>query len=82
MVAGRGLFAASEVAPYRNDSDAASLRLSSPDFTPNVCQQGFSNPFSLPSAERIGTELFDVFPMFLKQFERYPKRSTPAPVLS
>jgi hypothetical protein len=34
------------------------------------------------AAERTGTELFDVFPMFLKQFERYLKRSTLAPVLS
>jgi hypothetical protein len=34
------------------------------------------------AAERTGTELFDVFPMFLKQFERYLKRSTLAHVLS
>jgi hypothetical protein len=44
---------------------------------PWFCSMGFKK-----LTERTETELFDVFPMFLKQFERYLKRSTLAPVLS
>jgi hypothetical protein len=44
---------------------------------PGFLSKGFNT-----LTERTGTELFGVFPMFLKQFERYLKRSTLPPVLS
>jgi hypothetical protein len=48
--------------------------------TSPICEKPWENQGF--AAERTGTELFDVFPMFLKQFERYLKRSTLAHVLS